>query len=144
MNLNKSVSVSGVLAALLLASAGAQAQCGMKTVGYMHLSFTRQITTDESPAEAFRTIKSDLQQLADAEEVDGFSITSSDLSVSASGYGQGLNLHISVGAQLAPNPDAIDTFFRETGPESFSYSEAECASYESDDKPAEVTETRAL
>lgn len=144
MNLKKTVSVvAGALVSVMLAG-GAQASCGMKTVGHMYLSFSRQITTDDSPAEAFKTVKADLQQLASAEKIENFAITSSDMSVSASGYSRGLSLHISVGAQLAPNPDAIDTFFRETQPESFSYSESECGGYGSDDESADTTETQAL
>lgn len=147
MNLNKRLSVvSGVFASLMLASAGAQAKCEMDTVGHMYLSFAKQITLEDSPAEEFKAVKTQLRELAEAQEVENFSITSTDMSVGAGGYGsRGLSLHISVGAQMAPNPDLVDVVFRETQPESFSYTESDCADYEADEDSQEsTTETEAL
>lgn len=143
MNVNKPVSlIGGIVASLMLANS-AQASCDMAAVGHMYLSYARQITMEESPAEAYKAVKAELQALAEDQEVENFSITSSDMSVSAGGYSRGLNLHISVGAQMAPNADVIDAFFRETQPESFSYSESVCMGY-GEDEETEETEGQAL
>ncbi|MFC4259477.1 hypothetical protein ACFOZ5_10605 [Marinobacter lacisalsi] len=146
MNLNTRLSVvSGVVASLMLASAGAQASCEMPNVGHMYMSFVKQITLEDSPAEAFKAARTELRELAEAQKVENFAITSSDMSIGAGGYGsRGLSLHISIGAQMAPNPDVIDVVFRETQPESFSYSESVCVDYEAEQESGEsATETQA-
>lgn len=140
MNVNKRLSVvSGVFASVMLASAGAQANCEMDTVGHMYLSFAKQITLEDSPAEEFKAVKTQLQELAEAQKVENFSITSTDMSIGVGGYGsRGLSLHISIGAQMAPNPDLVDVVFRETQPESFSYTESVCVDYAADEESEEA------
>lgn len=123
--------IYGVFASLMLATAGVQAKCDMASTGHMYFSFAKQIDLDDSPAEAFESVKAQLRDLAETQKLENFAITSSDMSISAGGYGsRGLSLHISVGAQMAPNVEVIDIFFRETKPDGFSYSEAVCVSYE--------------
>lgn len=133
MNANRTVSLLGGIAASFMLVTSAQANCEMDTVGHMYFSYAKQISLEDSPAEAFKAVKTELEALAESEKVENFAITSSDVSVGAGGYNRGLSLHISIGVQMAPNADVMDVFFRETKPESFSYSESICVSYESEE-----------